>query len=233
VNPRAMVVRAGDELARARLALELMVERRWLAVVLADVVLLGLVLLTVLTGSAESRDIYNNVVVLPLLLLGVPVLANGVAVERRSGSLELLLASPIALQTFLRRYLSFCGLLTLQGWIVVGLLWFVPSRSFPLPFVMLQILLVTCMVGSVSMLWGVYLRSAGAVIAASLLTLLLLSPWLFQNPIPVPDEPTGSWFPSWSRLFEWLRTNAVLATATVICFLYTRRRLKRSEKVLS
>jgi len=216
---------------RLRLSIELLLERRLFALIIVDVLVLLQALVIALVTDGEPSSIYMGVVVLPFVLLGVPILANAVAIERRAGSLESVLVSPTAHTYFLRRYASFCGLMALQGLIVMTLVWLIPSRPFPLPFVLVQTLLVAALLGTVSMFWGVYLKSSGAVILASFVTLLALAPWFLDDPMPV--QPAGRFFPGWRDLTEWLQTNAVLALAALLFYLYARRRMLQTEKLLS
>jgi len=216
---------------RLRLSIELLLERRLLTVIIVDLLVLLQTLVIALVTNGEPGSIYRGVVILPFVLLGVPILANAVAIERRAGSLESVLVSPTAHAYVLRRYVSFCMLMALQGLIVMTLVWFIPSRPFPLPFVLFQMVLVAALLCAVSMFWGVYLKSSGAVIVASLVTLLALAPWFLDD--PMPREAAGRFFPGWRDLGEWLQTNLVLALATLLFYLYARRRMLQTEKLLS
>ena len=216
---------------RLLLSVELLLERRLLTVIVVDVLVLLQGLVVALVSNGEPRSIYMGVVIVPYLVLGVPILAHAIAIERRAGSLESVLASPSAHAYFLRRYVAFCALLTLQGWIVMIATWCMPSRPFPLPFVLIQALLIAALIGAVSMFWGVYLRSGGAVIVAVLVTLLAMARWVFDDPLPT--EPGGRFLPRLAELPEWIRTNLVLAVAALIFYLYARRRMLHTEQLLS
>jgi len=232
MSATAIAARVRDELRRSRLAVELLLERRWLAVVIADVVLLLQALVAALTSNGEPATIYAWVVQGPQLLLGVPVLANGVALERRAGSLESLLASPAGASVLLRRYASFAGLILLQSAVVLLGAWLFPARRFPLPFVLLQTTLACATLAAVTLFWCLHLRGVGASILASLLTLLALAPWFLDNPIPPADTPSGHLLIAAVELPHWLMTNLVLALVSAIFLLYSHSRLSNPEKLL-
>jgi hypothetical protein len=221
----------GRELRRLRLSVSLLLERRTLAVIAVDLLILLQGLIVALTNNGEPSSIYGVVVLVPCTLLGVPILANAIALERKAGTLNLLLAAPTTQACLLRRYGSFCALLAFQGWVAMVLAWFIPSRPFPLLLVLIQILLVCALVGAVSMFWGVHLKSTGAVILASAATLAALGPWFLNNPMPT-DVP-GHWVLPPRELLDWLENNAVLAAAAIVFYLYARRRIARCEPLLS
>lgn len=219
------------EWRRVRLSVELLTERRALAIIVVDLLILLQTLVVALVNNGEPSAIYSMVVLLPFVLLGVPVLANAVTLERRSGSLDLLLASPSSHDILVRRLGSFCVLMLLQGWIVLVLAWLL-TRPFPLPFVLIQTVCVCALLGAVLMFWSLYLRSTAAVIVAALVTLLVLSPWFLSVPIPPPNTGAGRFLMPLDQLLPWMKNNLILGLSAVVFYLYARRRLTRSEPLL-
>jgi len=72
-----------------------------------------------------------------------------------------------------------------------------------------------------------------ALFVASMLTLVVLRPWFFRNPIPdLYFSQSGAWLPGPDDLLPWAGSVAVLATAATLFSLYARRRLRRPESML-
>ncbi|MEM7354129.1 MAG: hypothetical protein AAF657_25220, partial [Acidobacteriota bacterium] len=103
-------------------ALDLLLERRWLLYIIGDVFLLFNCMMFAI-GAMSGKDwlakLYPFLIVTPNLLLGLPALASVIAVERRSGSLDLALAVPSTERYFVRRVLPVCGLMLVQNWILL------------------------------------------------------------------------------------------------------------------
>lgn len=223
-----------NALRAGRLTLELLLGRRLLLFLIADLGLIGLALLNLLLETdADARAIYGGVVVLSLLF-GPFALAALLDVERRAGCLDLALASPSAEGYFLRRAGAVCVLLCLQGWLLMFLTWLFTTRKFPLAVVFLQLALVSAFLGAVALFWAVRLGSAGAVWLASVATVAALGRWFFANPIP---DRLGGVYNAWTlgvdETLAWLPSVAVLVSSSLVFFLYARRRLRRPETLIS
>ena len=90
--------------ARMLMSLVLLTERRAALFGCVDAFsLLAGLNATFLGGSGSGRDFWLPSFLLPVLLLGVPLMADAVAVERRSGTLDLALTSPGSRFYFERR----------------------------------------------------------------------------------------------------------------------------------
>lgn len=217
-----------------RLSLELTLGRRLVHLAVVDAFLLLAQLLGVLAEGRGGAGIYSGVVLMPLLLLGVPALAGMVALERQAGSLDLALATPSVEGYFLRRAAAVVAVMVAQSLLLLLPLWLLGRSVFPLWTVLLQVLAVNALLAAVVLFWAVRLRTAGAVWGASIVTLLLLGPWLFYNPVPAdPAWSEGGWYlPSAEESVDWLLSFSVLAAAAVLFFLYARRRLRRPETLL-
>ena len=88
--------------------------------------------------------------------------------------------------------------------------------------------------GAISLFWAVRLRTARGVWLASAVTLGVMAPWFFFNPIPTRLKAVyGAFLPGAEASLPWLRSLAVLAAGSVLFFLYARRRLRRPELMIS
>lgn len=221
-------------LRQTRLSLELLLGRRLLMFALIDLAVLLFAVLSMLLGDGgEPAGIYTWVILMPFLLLGLPALSGIVEVERRAGCLDLALSSPGAVGYFVRRAAAVCGLMALQGWVLTLADWFYESRRFPLLAPLAQIAAVTFLLGALALFWAVRLKTAGAVWLASMMTLVVLRPWFFRNPIPdLYFSKSGAWLPGPDAALPWAGSLAVLATAATLFSLYARRRLRRPESML-
>jgi hypothetical protein len=222
-------------LRTVRLSLELLLGRRLLLFAVVDLlVVLGAVLMVLLGEGDAPEAVWSGVVIPPFLLLGLPALSGIVDLERRAGCLDLALAAPAAEGYFLRRAAVVCGLLCLQGWLLMALDWIYEGAKFPLLAVLLQVALVSLFLGAAALFWAVRLKSGGAVWMASMGTALALGRWFFFN--PVPDRQLAAYgplLPYGEDALPWLGSLAVLAASTAILFLYARRRLRRPETMIS
>lgn len=217
-----------------RLSLELLLGRRlWLFAGIDALVLLMAAFRMLLGDGGEPAGIYSWVVLMPFLLLGLPALSGLVEVERRAGCLDLALTTPGSVGYFVRRAAAVCGFLAVQGWVVTVIDWLFEERGFPLLAPLAQIASVTFLLGALALFWAVRLKTAGAVWLASMVTLILLRPWFFRNPIPhLYFSQFGSWLPGADEALPWLGSLAVLNTAAILLSLYARRRLRRPESML-
>src|SRR5206468_12531432 len=141
-------------------------------------------------STGDGRDLWFPLFLLPALAVGVPMLSDTLAVERRSGTLDLALTSPAARFYFERRVLSVCALLVAQGVLTMLLTRALMSR-FPLSGPIAQAASISLFLGAVTLNWAVRLRTSGAVMFATYLTALAFYPWLLSNPIHPPESMNG------------------------------------------
>ena len=231
---------------RWRYAFELLLERRLWLFVTADAMLVFIGLLDALLGSGSLAELYVGTVVVPMLLLGVPILSSIVSLERRAGSLDLALAVPSTERYFLRRAVPVCAFFIGQGLVlcltICLIVW--ESRFFENLFsarglgvapIFVHCVEVGLLLGAVTLFWGSRLRSAGAAMAASFLTLVLLRRWVFTTPaFEGPGPRIDFWFgvlPPPVAILGWNLT--VPALAAVLFYLYARERLRRAETMLA
>lgn len=233
-------------LARSRYAFELLLERRLWLFAAADLVLVIRGLFAALLDSGGLQQLYRSMAVDPTLVLGVPALASVVALERRSGSLDLALAAPSTERYFLRRVAPVCGILVVQAWllmlaaylIVLGSRFFdemLSAEGWLVVPVFLHALLVGLLVGAVTLFWASRLATTGATMVASFATLFALSRWIFQSPVLGDMGLPRTWWlglvPPPVAALAW--NLAVLALAAVLFYLYARQRLRRPETMLA
>lgn len=226
-----MSLRPPRALTHVLLSLQLLVSRRPGVFLVADLLVLSTSLVAVMFAGGEPRAIWTSLIVMPLLLLGCPILSDVVAAERRSGSLDLALASPGAATLFERRILSGLALLVAQTWLIVLLTWIAAERLFALVPVLAQGLLLCLLMGSATLFWAVRLRTPAAVMLATMATFVVLGKWALTPPIAEVLLP-GSFFLPWRESLAWLATSAVLLGASAILYLHARRRLSRPEILL-
>lgn len=218
-------------LLRIRHSVALLTERRVLLFVCLDALFLFAgVLIGLNSAQGSSPDMWVPLAVLPLLIVGVPMLADSVAVERRSGTLDLALTSPGARFYFERRVLSVCALLVAQAWLAM-LLTRLAMNRFPLSGPLLQSVVVSLFIGAVTLNWAVRLRTAGAVMFATYLTAIVFFPWLFSNPIHPPESMNGPM--TALDLWHWTQNNLVLLSSAGVFYAYARQRLMRPELIIT
>jgi len=214
---------------RLRLTLDLLLDRREVLYGVLDGLLLLAAAIFALLGEGSAELLYATSVFAPFLLLGIPVLAEAIPLERRAGSLDLALSTPRGDTYFVRRVASFCGLMVLQGWALILLLRFT-VESFPLLPPLVHSLLVAAVLGALALFWGVRLRTPGAVLFASYLSVAALGWWLFPSPVFTGARSLLAL--SSEEALPWGRRSAVLLLAIVVLYLYARRRLLRPETLL-
>lgn len=201
----------------------------------ADVVILLWTLLAMMLGEGdEPQAVYRQVVLVPLLILGLPALAGLVEVERRAGCLDLALSAPAVERYFLRRVGAVSALMALQGWTLILLTWVKEGRWFPILSCLTQVTVVSVFLGALALFWAVRLKTAGGVWLASIATTVALRKWFFHN--PVPDRHfgvRGGLLPVEEPLGEWIVSVAVLGAATALLYFYARRRLRRPEMLIA
>jgi hypothetical protein len=218
-------------LRRMRLSIALLTERRVALLLTVDGLFFFFGFLNALdsqTGSA--KEFYVLLFLLPALILGVPILAEAVVVEGRSGTLDLALSSAGSALYFQRRIGSFSLLVIAQGWL--GL--FVARatiESFPLSGPMIQIVIVTLFLATTVLNWSVRFRTMAAVVVMTIVSCLALAPWFFANPVHPYAEfnrPMNG-----AEIFAWFRVNLVLLGGAAVSYLYAVKRLMSPELILS
>ncbi|HEX7421272.1 MAG TPA: hypothetical protein VF505_15390 [Thermoanaerobaculia bacterium] len=218
-------------LARLRFSLTLMTERRTVMFAILDAlfVLAGLVI--AFNSGDSAAEFYVPMFIMPALLIGVPILADAVAIERRSGTIDLAMTSPGAHTYFERRVASVAALLVVQGWLGV-LVARIAGEPFPVSGPMLQIVIAAGFLCSVALNWTVRVRTTGAVVFAVYATIIAFSPWFFSNPVHPPGY-RGQGPMRIPDYISYFKTNLVLALAGVIFYLYARQRLSRPETIIT
>ena len=224
----ADTLRAGAR--RYRLAIELLLGRRPGLYLAADGLILFGALVAVLVGGGRGPDVYNGLVLLPTLLLGLPALSDVVALERRAGSLDLALSSP-APWYFERRVAAAGAFLVAQAWVLLTANWLAGGMPFPLVPPLVQSLLFVVTLGSIALFWAVRVRTPGAVAFATLVTLVALGRWTSSSPFA--EEPRGRLLPPLEDALPLAVPCVVLGLTSTVAWLHARRRLDRPETMLS
>ena len=217
-------------LVRARMSIVLLLERRAGMVLMVDGLFLFFALFMALSGSGSAKDFYPTLVLLPSLVLGVPVMAETVVVERRAGTLDLALSSPGASFYFHRRVAAFAVLLIAQDWLTIVLTrLFV--EPFPLSGPLIQAVSLTFFLAAAVLNWSARLKSPGAVMLATYATVIAFAPWTFSNPIHPPAAFRGTM--TAVEIIDWFKQNLVLVMGGIVFLMYAVRRLSVPEKVIS
>lgn len=216
-------------LTRLQFSVSLLTERRVILFVILDSLFI-IVGITIAVGGDSASAFYGPMFLVPALIIAVPMLADAVAVERRSGTLDLAMTSPGAEWYFERRIGAVCALLIAQAWAGV-LVARVAGEPFPLSGPLLQIVIVTAFLAAAALNWTVRMRTSGAVIFAIYATVIAFSPWFFSNPVRPPGY-RGIGPMQLSDYIDYFKTNAILAIAAVIFYLYARQRLSRPESLI-
>lgn len=218
-----------------RRTLELLLGKRLKLFAAADVLIVLWSLVSMMLGAGdEPQAMYGQVVIVPLLILGLPALAGLVEVERRAGCLDLALSAPAVERYFLRRAGTVSALMAIQGWTLILITWIKEGGSFPILSSLTQVTVVCVFLGALALFWAVRLKTAGGVWLASIATTVALQRWFFHN--PVPDRHFGvhqGFLPREEALVDWIVSVAVLGAATLLLYFYARRRLRRPETLIS
>ena len=218
-------------LTRMRVSLALLTERRAALFLTIDGFFLFTGLVLSFSGDGSVRDFWLPLFILPSLFLGVPLMADAVAVERRSGTLDLALTSPGARLYFERRLAAVAVLMIVQGWLVILSGRLLTAAYFPLSGPLVQVVVVAVFLTAVTLNWTLRLKTAGAVIFASYATALAFAPWVFSNPIhPASQMPNGAM--KLADYVDYFQQNLVLAIAAVVLYLYSLQRLSRPESII-
>ena len=219
-----------SELTRARVSLALLTERRVAFFLAVDGFFLFGGLILSFSQSGSVRDFWFPLFLLPSLFLGVPIMADAVAVERRSGTLDLALTSPGARLYFERRVATVAVLMIVQGWFCIVLTRLLNAAAFPLSGPLVQVVFVSIFISAVTLNWSLRLKTSGAVIFATYAAALAFAPWLFSNPIHPPTEMDGPM--KTADLVDYFQQNLVLLCAAVVFYLYALQRLSRPESII-
>lgn len=215
---------------RMQVSLALLTERRATLLLSVDGFFLFAGLMMAFAGNGSVRDMWLPLFLLPSIFLGVPILADAVAVERRSGTLDLALTSPGARFYFERRVAAVAALMIAQGWLVVVAGRLLNAAYFPLSGPLVQVVFVAVFITAAALNWSLRLKTAGAVIFATFATLLAFAPWLFSNPIHPHAEMNGPMRAE--HIVDYLQQNLVLAAAAAVFYAYALQRLSRPESIV-
>lgn len=227
---------------RSRYSFDLLLERRLVLFLWVDGFLVISGMLGALLSDANFDALYPQMVVIPMLILMVAVLANVIALERRSGSLDLALAVPSTEAYFLRRVVPVIVFFTLQGWLLVhaSLLiqgaWRETVTQHPVVMAALHLHIVelALLAAAVVLFWASRLTSSGGVILGSALTLVLLWRWMIPTLLTSGAGSSDFFFlgiPRYALENAW--QFLVLFLTAVIFYVYARERLRRPEKMLA
>lgn len=222
-------------LRSVRLSLGFLLGRRAALFASIDLLVVGSSLWSMLLAPPEKNfAVYHYLFLIPAVALALPALAGMIDLERRAGCLDLALSAPDAEGYFLRRAGAVCGVIAVQGVVMVILGWTYLDAGFPLLPPLIQVAAVSAFLGAVSLFWAVRLRTAGAVWLASAVTVGLAGRWFFFDPT---DRKFGAarrpFLPEGEEVLPWLASLAVLAAGATLFYLYARRRLRRPERMLS
>ncbi len=182
-------------------------------------------------GDADWLDrLYPRTVVMPMLVLGLPAMSGVLALERRAGSLDLALAVPSTERYFLRRIAPVCLFLTVQGWLVLLFI----ADGWELLRALYQCTVTAAMLGALTLFWAVRLKTSGAVLAAAVVSVGLLTPWIFYHPgTPFVEGAAMDFLGIRLDFLAWGWKAVVQTLAVVILFLYAREHLRRPESMLA
>lgn len=217
---------------RLRLALAVQLGERTGLLLAADAFLLLQGTFIALIGGGEAKDFYLLTALLPLVLLGPPALADLVALERRSGSLDLTLAAGSREALFLMRTCAVFCLMWLQGSAVMIIVEATVPESSHLVASLFQLAAVSALIAGASLFWTVHLKGAGGSWLATLGTLALLGRWTLFVPVPARHADPAS--VGWLGLERGtLSALAILAGASLLLTAYALRRLQRPEGLLA
>lgn len=216
---------------RVRISLALLTERRVALFLTVDGFFLFAGLMMSFGGNGSVRDYWLPMFLLPSIFLAVPIMADAVAVERRSGTLDLALTSPGARLYFERRVAAVAVLMIGQGWLGMLFARALNPVYFPLSGPLLQIVIAATFITAVTLNWSLRLKTAGAVIFATYATLILFAPWVFSNPIHPPVQmPNGAM--KLEDYVDYAQQNLVLLAAAIVFYLYALQRLSRPESII-
>lgn len=202
-----------------------------IVLVLDAILILGGVYYALVAPDPSTEGIYMEAVLVPLVVLGIPSLADVIALERRAGCLDLALAAPSGELYFLRRAGVVVALLAMQACLVMALAWVGSDFAFPLVTVELQLLAVIAFTAATTLFWAVRLANPGAVWLASTGTLMAGGHWCFWLPV-VAATAGARLLPSAWGIWDCATHAVPLLVVALLLLLYARRRLRRPEALL-
>lgn len=184
-----------------------------------------------LLWGGRAADFYRLTALVPVVLLGPLVLSDLIAVEKRSGSLDLTLTLGSRDVTFLMRTSSIAALMWMQAGLVMAAVWLIGSVPVRLFGSLLQLAAVSGLIAATALFWSLHLRGAGATWLATVATLAALGKWTFSNPTSsLTGGPVSS---TWlGPVGGVLGTAAVEVGITLLLVAYATRRLHRAEAIL-
>jgi hypothetical protein len=200
-----------------------------------DAIVLLYAIFSALLGDLSDgwpRVVYRVVVLVPLLLLGLPILSTIVDLERRAGCLDLALTAPSGERYFLRRALAVGSFFVLQGSLAMIVVWWREGFQFSIAWVLLQIVSATACVVSLALFWSVRLESPSSVWIVALLSASVLGPWLFFVPIEVGAGGSRWAFPGAYESLRAIGNAGVLLLIGLLLWLHTVSRLRRPEAIV-
>jgi hypothetical protein len=217
-------------LVRIRASLALLVERRVGLFMTIDGLFLFSAIPLAFGGTGRATEFWFPIFIIPSLILGVPMLSECVAVERRSGTLDLALSSPGARFYFERRAVAVAVLMIVQGWFGIFFAR-AATETFPLTGPLIQIVVVSLFITSVTLNWSLRLATPGGVIFATFATAAVFLPWFMSNPI-YPPAIVGHPMTA-DDILKVTKDNLVLAGAAGVFYLYSLQRLMRPETIIT
>jgi hypothetical protein len=215
---------------RVRTSLALLTERRAGVFILIDATVLFTAVVAGFSGGGTASEFYPMLFFGPAFAIALPMMADCVAVERRAGTIDLVLTSPGSAHYFERHILSVALVLIAQGWLTLAIPWLLVER-FPLSGPAIQIVVVTLFLSAAVLNWAVRVRSAGGAVVLTCLTCIVFTPWFFSNPIRPIDVQHGPM--AFADYLEFIRRNLILAAAAAVLYAYARRRLARPETLIT
>ena len=217
-------------MSRLSTSLALLTERRVGLYILIDAGIVFAAVVMGFSGSGTAPEFYPVLFFIPAFAIALPMMADCVAVERRAGTIDLVLTSPGSGYYFERHVLSVALPLIVQGWLTLAIPWLLVER-FPLSGPAIQIAIVTLFLSAAALNWAVHLRSAGGAVVLTCLTCVVFAPWFFSNPIRPLDVEHGAM--AFADYLDFARRNLILAAAAAVLYAYARRRLARPETFIT
>ena len=218
---------------RAGYAVQLLLERRVWMYLIGDAFFLFFGFLGAIdssTGHDLIEKIYGRVVLMPALVLGLPAMAGVVALERRAGSLDLALAAPSTERYFLRRIWPISLFLATQGTVAMVL----AADGWVMARGVCQSVTWIALLTALTLFWASRLKTSGAVVVASLVTVAVFWPWIFFSPLADSVFGTAPKFLGMPLpVISWGWKTLIATLAALIFYLYARQRLRRPEVMLT
>lgn len=213
----------------ARLYWRVVIAGRVAVLVVAELFFLGLALLGALVGGAYPSDVVKSTLIVPAMVLFVLCSSELVPALRAGGELELAATLSRPDRLLFHRMAPVFVLVASQVLGVVVFLAFVigPKGAFigllaaPVPLFL---------AGAASLYWNLRLKGSGAVLAATLLSLVPAIVWL-QSAYLFPDNDTID-VPTYKVVLSSLSCQAGLLMAACATAALAWRRFSRVEELL-